>query len=128
MPDCWVERPRVYPHKCAVSGKGDIESGPYYEFAVEYFPYAADDAPAARLYISAKYLRAPFDRDKAPFRLVSEEEHEQLVLEREELLAERDELAAQVDELEKQLDVERDVFAKARTKRSTSRRRAAAED
>lgn len=122
MPDRWVDRPRVYPHKCAISGKGDIESGPYYEFAVEYYQYPADDATPARLYISEKYLRAPFGREDAPLRLVSETEHEQLELERQELITERDELAGEVAELERQLDVERDTFAKARTKRTLPRR------
>ena len=119
MPDRWVERPRVFPHKCAISGKGDIESGPYYEFPLEWFAFPADDAPPQRLYISAKYLRAPFDREDAPYRLVSEEEYERLQLEREELLAERDELAAEVEQLSQSLDAHDTLLVNARRRKRT---------
>lgn len=123
MPDRWVERPRTYPYRCMVSGKGDVESGPYYEFAIEYPEYPADDAPICRMYISAKYLRSPFHRDDAPYRLASEEELEQSELARQELQLRCEELEAELNLTTTALEHERDVFARARVKNAAPPRR-----
>lgn len=120
MPDCWVERPRVFPYKCAVSGKGDVESGPYYEFPVEYLAF--DGGPSCRLYISAKYMSVPFSRPGAPDAFGFAELVEELEQSRQRVM----ELETENEELTATVEAERDVFARARARKAPARRKAAA--
>ena len=123
----WVERPRVYPHRCFMSHKGDIESGPYYEFEREYYEQPSDDATPARFYISRKYLLMALQADGGP-KLASAEQHEALQAERDDLATRVEELEAENNLLSLQLDQERDVFARARVKAPKRAPRAKADD
>lgn len=122
MPDVWVERPRVYPYRCAISGRSKPEDGPYFEFSLEF--QRGDGEPSERLYIAEKYLLAPLNRADSPVSVLSAEEIRQQELEREDLRAERDRLEEQVEDLGRQLDHQADVFARARTRKQQQRRRA----
>lgn len=121
----WVDRPRVYPHKCAISGKGDVESGPYFEFDREYYEHPADDATPARLYIRAKYLRGAFDVDGSPIRVAPEEELVALEVELEDVKATLAERESELNLANVSLEHERDVFARARVRNSAPARKTA---
>lgn len=123
----WIDRPRVYPHRCFISRKGDMESGPYFEFEGEYFEQPSDDATPCRFYVSLKYLLAPFQRDDTPVKLMTEEQFEALVAERDELALRVEELEGEADLLSKSLEHERDVFARARVKAPSRRQPKGAE-
>jgi hypothetical protein len=117
----WLDRPRVYPHKCALSSKGDIESGPYFEYEREYFEQPSDDATPCRFYITAKMMLQALAREDSPIKVMTEEQFEALTAERDDLAARVSELESEADLLSKSLEHERDVFARARVKAPTKR-------
>lgn len=111
MPDRWLPTPRVYPFKCAISGRSSRDQGPYYEFPLEY--REGEDGPICRLAISAKYLQMPFEKEDAP-----PTNESALRSECEDLRLTITELQSEIDTLEASLEAERDLFAKARAKRT----------
>ena len=123
----WIDRPRVYPHKCALSSKGDTESGPYFEYEREYFEHPSDDATPCRFYITAKVMLQAFAREDSPVKLMTEEQFGALQAERDELALRLEELESENNLLSLQLDQERDVFARARVKAPARKRPKGAE-
>jgi len=128
MPDLWVERPRVYPHRCAVSGRSKVEDGPFYEFPLEY--QTEDDGPTHRLYISAKYLLAPFSKPGAPVAVCTEGEALEANARADAAEAEVARLEAELLTAEQELEQAADTFARSRARRTpakTPRRKPAPE-
>lgn len=118
----WIDRPRVYPHKCALSAKGDAESGPYYEFEREYFEYPSDDATPCRFYLRLKVMLEALRREDSPVKIMTEEDFEAIVAERDDLAAQLEEREAELNLANVALEHERDVFARARVKNAPTRR------
>jgi len=102
----WVGIPDQHlPHKCALTGRGGPDSGPYLELDFRYFDANPNAAATGELrlntlYLSESVIREALNLDGAPFVAVPPEDLADLNAELDRVAGERDVLAARVTELE----------------------------
>ena len=121
MPQHWVDRPKKYPYRCAISGKSEAKDGPYFDMDLEFLRY--EGGPIEHLFIREKYLLMAFDTPGAPHRVLSVADADSLAAENAALAEELAAKTAEVEDLQVALDRQADVFARARTRKTTARRK-----
>ena len=121
MPQHWVDRPKKYPYRCAISGKSEAKDGPYFDMDLEVLRH--DGGAIEHLYIREKYMLAAFQAPGSPYRVLSQDEAHKLIEENELLRENVAGKVAEIEDLQVALDRQADVFARARTRKTTARRK-----
>lgn len=81
----WIPRPDRPPHRCAVTLRGQDETGPFLDLGLDYFAPVNEGGKLGvsphlqRLYLCARAIKEACEKPGSPFVVLGQEEHRSLL-------------------------------------------------